>query len=215
MQKKTKFSTKVTSHGRQGFHHHWQLYCLFNSRYRNTWIKSAWLRTSDPLWGGTTGDLWNIHYIHIVCSTPHTRKMKENIKIPHYWSLMGRQNWWPMESPHKGPAMRKALINHAIPGLQVLLLFINIMETTLTQEHKVISHHWKLYCWFNIPYWKTLKKQPTNSLWGESIGDQWNLHTEVCVINDCGKTSYIQQGQHVSVLGFHLIGNYIETISMA
>ena len=148
--------------GVRGFHHNWQLYCLFNSRYRNTWIKSARLRTSIPLWGGTTGDLWNIHYIHIVSSTPHTCKMKENIKIPHYWSLVGRQNWWPIESPHKVPAMPKALINHAIPGLRVFLLFVNIMETTLTQERKVISHHWKLYCYFNIPYWKTQKKHLTH-----------------------------------------------------
>ena len=81
---KNKFPQKKHHMGVRGFQHQWHLYCLFNSRYRNTWIKSAWLRTSDPLRGGTTGDIWKIHYIHIVCSTPHTRKMKENITIPHY-----------------------------------------------------------------------------------------------------------------------------------
>ena len=41
------------------------------------------------------------------CSIAHTGKMQENINIPHYWSLMRRIHWWPMDSPHKGPAMQK------------------------------------------------------------------------------------------------------------
>ena len=91
---------------------------------------------------------------------------------------MGRQNWWPIESPHKVPAMRKALINHAIPGLQVFLLFVNIMETTLKQERKVISHHWKLYCWFNIPYWKTLKKSTLLIPCGENLSVTNGISTQ-------------------------------------
>ena len=46
----------------------------------------------------------------IVYSTIHTEKMQENIKISQYWSFLKRIHWWPMDSPHKGPAMLKALI---------------------------------------------------------------------------------------------------------
>ena len=46
----------------------------------------------------------------IVYSTIHTEKMQENIKILHYWFFLRRIHLWPMDSPHKGPAMREALI---------------------------------------------------------------------------------------------------------
>ena len=131
-----------------GFHYHRQLYCLINRQYRKTWQKTTRLRTTDSLWGETTGDHWNLHpraskakcsscnssfcrsaYVgkanytqqgeqmsvlgcHLTssstfCSIVHTGKMQENINIPHYWSLMKRIHWWPMDSPHKGPAMQK------------------------------------------------------------------------------------------------------------
>ena len=111
-----------------GFLYHWQLYCLINRQYRKTWKKTTRLRTTDSLWGETTGDHWNLYpkgrnYIqqgeqisvlvcHLTsnstfCSIAHTGKMQENINTPHYWSLMRRIHWWPMDSPHKGPAMQK------------------------------------------------------------------------------------------------------------
>ena len=45
----------------------------------------------------------------IVYSAKHTDKMQENIKILRYWSFLRRTHLWPMDSPHKGPAMREAL----------------------------------------------------------------------------------------------------------
>ena len=80
------------------------------------------------------------------------------------------------------------IINYAIPGLQIYLCFINIMETkenknifvsTVTShEYQKISYHWQQPIQVNTKenskaphYWFLI-------LWGETTSDQWNLHTK-------------------------------------
>ena len=219
-------STKVTSHGRRGFHHHWQLYCLFNSRYRNTWRKSTWLRTTDPLRGHTTGDLWNVHYIHIVCSTPHNRKIKESIKIPLYWSLMGRQIWWPMESPHNVPAMRKALIMqsqdcrfsffssilwklHWHKSVRLFDITFNSTVVSTARTGKRKRSALLIPCGENPSVTNGISTQRAGNAKAFITQFQQDYMSRLCH-RRLRKDKLYKRGQHVSVLGFHLIGNYID-----
>ena len=39
---------------------------------------------------------------------------KEDIKVPHHYSFVRGIRQWPMDSPHKGPVMRKTFSGHRV-----------------------------------------------------------------------------------------------------
>ena len=83
----------------------------------------------------------------IVYSTIYIKEMQENIKISHYWSFLKRIHWWPMDSPHKGPAMRKASIMQfqgyiCIFVSSILWKNFTLAATVILNEHHRISYQW-------------------------------------------------------------------------
>ena len=80
----------------------WKAFIIRFQNFRSTFVG----KTNYTQQWQHKGDLgFHLTGNSIVCSTPHTGITKGNIIIPHNWSFMGRQYWWPMESPHKGPAL--------------------------------------------------------------------------------------------------------------
>ena len=41
--------------------------------------------------------------------TSMTMLKQRYVKIPHYWSFVRGIDWWPLDSPHKGPVIREPL----------------------------------------------------------------------------------------------------------
>ena len=124
---------------------------------------------------------------------------------PHYWYFMRRIPWWPRESPPKGSAMRKASIMQFLGYRSSFVSSICIYIYTYTYTHiyiyiyiykhklkTILPHQWhhtsisrfhyhrQLYCLINRQNRKTWKKtkrlRTTDSLWGATTGDHWNLH---------------------------------------
>ena len=152
-----------------------------------------------------------------------TEKWNKNIKIPHYCSFINRIHWWPMESPPKGPAIRKAVF------MQFQDYRSAIVTSILCQTNPQHNHHGILLSLAT----QLLVQQPVKynliennqaphywSLVGEIISDQWIIHTkgqqsekvyyaflgfQVCV---CWK-DYTEQWKHMSVLRFHQTSNSI------
>ena len=77
-----KWHIAMTSHTRHGISTQWQLYCLLNNSFRQTWNK-----TPSRLF--TTGDGIAAHW---------------TAKAPLQWLLATGILWWPVVSPHTGPA---------------------------------------------------------------------------------------------------------------
>ena len=114
--------------------------------------------------------------------------MKEYIKalstlpIPY-----GGVHQWPMESPHKGPTMRKASILHLQGWTCLLVCLQHYGKTNYTQQWPHVSIlGFRLTgnsdCLFYIAYrqykQKNLKFRITDRLRGEPTDDQWSRHTK-------------------------------------
>ena len=105
----------------------------------------------------------------IVYSTKHIEKMQDNIKMTHYWSFLRIIHWWPIDSPHKGPAMRKASIMQFQDYISIFvssILWKNyiLAATVILNEHQRISYQWQLYCLLNSQYRKHRRKHQSSAL---------------------------------------------------
>ena len=99
----------------------------------------------------------------------------------------GGVHQWPMESPHKGPIMRKASIMH-LQGLTFLLVCLqHYGKTNYMQRWPHVSIlgfclTGNSDCLFNITYrkmkQKNVKFRITDRLCGEPTDDQWSRNTK-------------------------------------
>ena len=159
---------------------------------------------------------------------PLQENTKENNKTPHYWCLMGRNHQWPMESPHKGSAMRKTFI------MQFQYFRSAYFEkTNQTQQWKHMSvlgfsltgnsivcsaaHTGKMqegikfppYCSLTMRFYRWPPQSPKKGpAMRKALIMQFQNNRSIIDSSILRKKNQ-QQWYHLSISGFHITGNSI------
>ena len=120
-----------------------------------------------------------------VCSTACAQSMKENNKALYALLIpCGGTHRWSMESPHKGPAMRKAFI------MQLQDYMFTCVSSTEKQSTHNSDNTWATwdFIWLATLLFvqqctpenetKILKFRTNDPLWGEPTDNQWTRHTK-------------------------------------
>ena len=108
--------------------------CNIKQNFHHSDVICAWWASSS---------LATLLFVH----QPLHRNTTENNKALHYWFLVGRDQPRTMESPHKGPATRKA---KAISIFQVYIWWKDTFYTTVEAHARPgIPSNWQFYCLFN------------------------------------------------------------------
>ena len=89
-------------------------------------------------------------------------KNKDNIKAPCYWRLVRGTNRWLMDSPHKGPVIRKAFPSHGV-----------IMSTLFRFSMQRKLRYWIIHTCKRMEYFLVVP-------WTESVSEHKNESPHHC-----------------------------------